>query len=100
MSDKKKPERPVVSDYDDPEKILRHLDKPEPRLLRIRAIHQALAGEYKKTECPHPLSRIGQFVDDTGSVVRPEDFVNMFECHDCHSLLWLSDPYGKDAADR
>jgi hypothetical protein len=97
MSEKKKQDRPVVSDYDDPSKILRPLDYFEPRLKRVQLVQQALEGSLPTTECPHPISRIGQFYDDEHG---GKEFVNLFECQDCHTTLWLSDPHGKDAADR
>lgn len=74
--------------------MVKAVEHPEPYLLRRQYIGQARAGEYPKTLCPHPVQAVQQFVDD-----KTNQQANLFVCSVCNSALWLTDPYGKAAAD-
>lgn len=77
--------------------LIKQVEHPEPYLLRRQAINAAQAGEYPRTNCPHPQSAVEQFVEtDSGKRRGP---VNLFMCSICHTHLWYTDPYGRAASD-
>lgn len=91
--------RPSYADYDDKSKVIKPVDNPEAAIRRIQAIQQAAAGIYPKKDCPHNIHHCQQLewvINDKDQLGRP---VNLWVCHDCESILWLSDPYGNDAQD-
>jgi hypothetical protein len=60
---------------------------------------RAAAGEVRKTGCPHPMSAVGQFMDDMPGVDRSGRPTNLFECTICRNLLRLVDWNGNEAVD-
>lgn len=81
------------------DETLRRIVNPEAWAMRNKAQGAANRGDYPKTGCPHPFSFIQQYQDDDPSVKRRGLPVNLFECGQCGTLLWLVDPYGEVKAD-
>lgn len=74
--------------------LIKQVEHPEPYLLRRQYINHARSGEYPKTNCPHPVQTVHQYVDD-----KTKRQANLFACGVCNSALWLTDPHGVAAAD-
>lgn len=92
------PKKPIVSKDDlIAGTTLMNLATPEPYLKRQQAVSQASRGEYRKTDCMHPVSAIVQMFDHVDDRDRHGRPTNWFECERCHSMLFLVDPYGKAA---
>lgn len=78
---------------------VRYIPKPDPWLMRLKHYNAAKAGELPFTECNHPVSAIRQFVDVETERDREGRPTNLFECLNCHYVLWLVDATGKAAFD-
>jgi hypothetical protein len=75
--------------------IVKQVRNPDVWILRNQEL--ARARKAPPPSCPHPFSALEQFVDEEpGRAGRP---TNLFSCRICHSILWLSDAWGKEAAD-
>ena len=78
---------------------LKHINNPEPFIVRAREAGRARDGALPKTLCPHPVSAVEQYVDDDGLVGRNGRPTNLFQCMLCNNLLRLVDFHGKEATD-
>lgn len=78
---------------------LKYINNPDPMIVRAREAGRAKAGDLPKTLCPHPVSAIGQYVDDDGAVGRDGRPTNLFACTLCNHLLRLVDFHGNEAMD-
>lgn len=80
--------------------LLKPIYNPEAYVMRDKARAAASRGEMHQTTCRHPLWRVKQFVDYDPAVNRKDRPLNLFECEDCHTLMWLVDPWGKMVGDQ
>jgi len=77
--------------------IVKQVVNPESYLLWAKQVAAAKDGRMPPSACPHPLSAVEIYVDDTpGREDRP---TNLFECTICHRLLRLFDAHGKESSD-
>lgn len=81
------------------DELLRRVVNPEAWALRNKAQGAANRGEYPRKNCQHPFALLQQYQDDDPSVKRRGLPVNLFECGQCGTLLWLVDPYGEVKGD-
>ena len=81
------------------DELVRPVYNPEAWVIRDKARAAAQRGEYPKKNCPHPYSTLRQYVDDDPGVKRKGLPINLYECAQCGTLLWLVDPFGEIKAD-
>lgn len=81
------------------DEILRPIYNPEAWVMRDKLKAAATRGELKKTGCRHPLADLRQFVDDDPSAKREGRPANLFECGQCHMIVWFVDPWGDPLGD-
>lgn len=79
--------------------LVRHIDSPDPQIIRLREAARARSGEVVTHGCPHPVSAIDWVVDDDKSVGRNGRPTNLFVCGVCHNFLRLVDFNGVEAKD-
>lgn len=79
--------------------FIKHINNPEPAIIRAREAGRAASGELLRTECPHPVSAIDMVVDDDSGVNRNARPTNLFICSICNHKLRLVDFYGTEARD-
>lgn len=79
--------------------ILKHINNPDPEIVRLREFSRGRAGEVRNTNCRHPMSAIDWVVDDDSSVGRNGRPTNLFVCGACNGMLRLVDFNGKEAVD-
>lgn len=79
--------------------ILKHINSPDPEIIRLREAARARAGEVMDTGCPHPMSAIDWVVDDDSNTGRNARPTNLFVCSVCHAFLRLVDFNGNEAKD-
>lgn len=79
--------------------LLKNINNPQAFIMRDKASAAAARGEYPDSGCPHPVRLMNQFVDEDPGTHRSGRELNLFECGLCHALLWLVDPYGREAMD-
>lgn len=85
----------------DPDSVLKHIPFPDLPLVRDRARAMAERDEFTEGQkaCPHNVRAVSQMVDVVNTVDRHERPTNLFSCEICGQVLWLIDPYGKEARD-
>jgi hypothetical protein len=74
--------------------VIKHVVHPEAYVRRLQAVNAAKSGDVAPN-CTHPIRSIRQAVDDR----EPNRQVNLMECTLCHCVLWLTDAWGRAAAD-
>jgi len=79
--------------------LLRPIYNPEAFIMREKIRGAASRGEIPDTGCRHPLALIRQYVDDDPAVKRNSRPVNLFECGQCHMLIWFVTPDGEPISD-
>lgn len=64
---------------------IKRINDPDPMLLRRSLRGQASEGKLQPTNgCPHPISALQQYVDETGYRHRDGRPTNLFACSICH----------------
>ena len=81
------------------DEILRPIYNPEAWVMRDKLASAAHRGELTKTGCRHPLAELRQFIDDDPSQKRDGRPTNLFECSQCHMIVWFVDPWGAPLGD-
>ena len=79
--------------------IIKHIDSPDPEIIRLREAARAKGGVVNTNGCPHPVSAIDWIVDDDGTSGRYARPTNLFVCGVCHNFLRLVDFNGNEAKD-
>lgn len=79
--------------------ILRHIENPDPEILRRKEEARARSGAVVTNGCPHPMSAVEQFVDDDPGTSRNARPTNLFLCGVCRNFLRLVDFNGTEAKD-
>ena len=78
--------------------LLKHIESPDPRIMRAREAARGRAGEIPQTPCVHPASAIDWIIDEDPRAHRSMP-TNLFVCSLCKQLLRLVDFNGKEATD-
>lgn len=81
------------------EHSIKNIADPEARIMRAKLKAQAAAGVIKKTGCPHPVSALQQYIDDTGYVHREGKPINLLVCTICKTELRIVGYDGVEAMD-
>jgi len=78
--------------------VLKHIESPDPAIMRAKEAAKARAGEIPQTPCPHPASAIDWVIDEDTRIHRQVP-TNLFVCSLCKQMLRLVDFNGKEAID-
>lgn len=64
---------------------IKNIVQPEAEVLRLQYAGQFNSGQRPVTGCPHPISAIQHFVDDTGETKRNGRPINLLICTICQT---------------
>lgn len=81
------------------DELLKPIYNPEAFIMRDKYRGAANRGELQRTNCNHPLSMLQQYEDTDPLVIRKGNPLNLFECGQCHLVIWLVDPWGTPISD-
>lgn len=99
QAERQKQTSEFLQDIKSGSELLRPIRNPEAFIMREKYRGAANRNDLIPTNCSHPVSRLGQFIDDDPLRKRDGHYINLFECGICHMPIWFVDPWGEPIGD-